>query len=163
MFGCAVKTGAPEKFLVVDMPIHTYDDIESGVSNAKKIVSEIGADAVKIEGKPEVAEAIIQAGIKVMGHVGLLPQTAEKMKVQDQGVLEEAKALDEAGVFAIVLECVPADLGMQITEEVSVPTIGIGAGVSCDGQVLVTQDMLGMNNEFTPKFLRKYGDFRKMV
>ena len=135
-----------------------------------RLIKEGNAQAVKLEGGKEVAEqirAIVNASIPVMGHIGLTPQSVNAFggfKVQGKNekaarkLLEDAKAVEEAGAFAVVLECVPAKLAEYITSKLSIPTIGIGAGVGCDGQILVYQDMLGMFSDFTPKFVKKYTD-----
>lgn len=160
----AVSRGASNTHIVGDMPINTYNNPEDAIANARKFI-EAGAHSVKIEGcKPEVVKALIDEGIPVLGHLGLLPQTAESFKVQGKDeedasrIFEEAKILDKIGVYAIVLECVPSELGKKISETVSVPTIGIGAGKDCDGQVLVIQDLLGMFTDFKPKFVKRYAN-----
>lgn len=166
----AVNRGAEDALVVTDMPFMSYKtgDISQTVKNAGRIIKESGAQAVKVEGGKEVAaeiEAVVRAGIPVMGHLGLTPQSINQFggfKVQGkeseaaQKLIADAKALEEAGIFALVLECIPAVLTREVTEEVDVPTIGIGAGKESDGQVLVTQDMLGIFADFTPKFVRKY-------
>ncbi len=169
--GAAVSRGVKNALLVVDMPFLSYQtSAYDAVVNAGRLMKEGRAHAVKLEGGREMVpqiRAIVQAGIPVMGHLGLTPQAIHALggyKVQGKDeaaarkLLEDAKALDEAGVFAIVLECVPSALAGLITEAVSVPTIGIGAGAGCDGQILVYQDMLGMFSDFTPKFVRRYGE-----
>jgi 3-methyl-2-oxobutanoate hydroxymethyltransferase len=157
--------------LVVDMPwLSFHVSIEESVRNAARLVQETGADAVKLEGgakRVPVIEAILNAEIPVMGHLGLTPQSVLKMggyKVQGRKdatadrLVADAVALQEAGVFSMVLEGIPAPLADRITGEVSVPTIGIGAGAGCDGQVLVTHDLLGMLPGSVPKFVRKYDE-----
>ena len=169
--GAAVARGTKRALLVVDMPFLSYQtSAYDAVVNAGRLMKEGRAHAVKLEGGREMVpqiRAIVQAGIPVMGHLGLTPQAIHALggyKVQGKDeaaarkLLEDAKALEEAGVFAIVLECVPSALAGLITEAVSVPTIGIGAGAGCDGQILVYQDMLGMFSDFTPKFVRRYGE-----
>lgn len=164
----AVRRGS-NCFVVGDMPFLSYQiDTKEAITNAGRFIKEAGCDAVKLEGGLEVCETvhdIVEAGISVMGHIGLTPQTASQLggyKVQGKDVesarkmLRDAQALDEAGVFAIVLECIPDALAQSITENVSVPTIGIGAGADCDGQVLVTHDLLGMFDKFVPSFVKKY-------
>lgn len=172
----AVARGTERALIVGDMPYLSYHvSIEESVRNAGAFVH-AGAHAVKVEGgKPrriETIRAIIDAEIPVMGHVGLTPQSVNALggfKVQGKGsaqakrLIEEAIALDEAGCFSIVLECVPAELAAYITERVSIPTIGIGAGPACDGQVLVYHDLLGMFDGFTPKFVRRYADVGEVV
>ncbi|MDO5524351.1 MAG: 3-methyl-2-oxobutanoate hydroxymethyltransferase, partial [Bacteroidia bacterium] len=165
----AVVRGVKRALVITDMPFLSYHvSKEEAVRNAGRLVKEGGAEAVKIEGGANVAEtikAIVDAQIPVMGHIGLTPQSVNAFggfKVQgkdEQGakkILEDAKLLEKAGVFAITLECVPDKLAQLITESVKIPTIGIGAGNGCDGQVLVINDMLGMFNDFVPKFVKQY-------
>ncbi len=165
----AVRRGAPKSFVVGDMPFGSYQSSSrDAIINGGRFLKEAGCDAVKLEGGLEVCEtvsALVAAGISVMGHIGLTPQTASQLggyKVQGKDLqsartmLQEARALEKAGVFAIVLECVPDQLAAIISEVVSVPTIGIGAGVHCDGQVLVTHDLLGMFEKFIPSFVKTY-------
>lgn len=159
-------TGIP---VIGDMPAHSYDSPEQALENAKRLLR-AGAKAVKVEGlKKEVVKALRQEGIEVMGHLGLLPQTAEKYSVQgkEEGEAEriyrEASELEKAGVFAIVLECVPSSLAKKVSESVKVPTIGIGAGKDCDGQVLVLNDLLGLDESFNPKFVKRYARLSQEV
>nr|MBF0221375.1 3-methyl-2-oxobutanoate hydroxymethyltransferase [Desulfobulbaceae bacterium] len=165
----AVRNGAPDTLIVGDMPFMSYQvSVPDAIKNAGRFMKEAGSDAIKIEGGIEVCEtvrAIDKAGIPVMGHIGLTPQTAGKLggyKVQGKDIdsakalLEAARALEQAGAFAIVLECVPAPLAQLITQQIGIPTIGIGAGVGCDGQVLVTHDLLGMFEKFTPSFVKQF-------
>ena len=169
--GAAVARGAKNALVVVDMPFMSYQgSVYDALKNAGRLMKEGRANAVKLEGGAEVVpqiEAIVQAGIPVMGHLGLTPQSINAFggyKVQGkdeaaaQKLLDDAKAIAEAGVFAIVLECVPSALAKKVTEAVPVPTIGIGAGADCDGQILVYQDMLGMFSDFTPKFVKRYAN-----
>lgn len=155
--------------LVGDMPFLSYQvSRKEAVANAGRFFKEAGCDAVKLEGGREVCkavQAIVQAGMPVMAHIGLTPQTVGKLggfKVQGKDLdsarrlLKEAKALEEAGAFALVLECIPDGLARLISEEVAIPTIGIGAGAGCDGQVLVTNDLLGLFEKFVPSFVKKY-------
>lgn len=155
--------------VVVDMPFGSYQgNSKEALSSAIRIMKESGGHAVKMEGGQEILESItriLTAGIPVMGHLGLTPQSIYKFgtyvvraKEQDEAarLIEDAKALEEAGCFAIVLEKIPAELAARVAKEVSIPIIGIGAGNGVDGQVLVVHDMLGINNEFNPRFLRKY-------
>ena len=164
----AVRRGAPDTFIVVDMPFLTYQVTEEeAVKNAGRIMKETGANAVKIEGGEEVAplvEKLVSIGIPVMGHLGLTPQSVHALggyKVQGRTeeqakkIVADAKVLEQAGVFAIVLEAIPEKLAKEITEFVEVPTIGIGAGKYTDGQVLVFHDMMGFFDR-TPKFVKKY-------
>ncbi len=160
----AVSRGIKESLVVGDLPVGTYDNTEEALANSKRLI-EAGADCVKIENKHEIAKALTKEGIGVMGHVGLTPQTITDFKVQGketeaaQKIISEAKALEEAGCFAIVIECVPKELAKKITSILSIPTIGIGAGVGCDGQVIVVNDLLGMDKDFKPKFVKKYENF----
>jgi len=165
----AVRRGAPSSLVVGDMPFLSYQvSVAEAVRNAGRFMKEAGCDAVKLEGGAEVCDAvraIDRAGIPVMGHIGLTPQTAGKLggyRVQGRDLdtarrlLSSAQALAEAGAFALVLECVPAPLAQVISEEIAIPTIGIGAGAGCDGQVLVTHDLLGMFEKFIPSFVKSY-------
>ena len=165
----AVARGVKNSLLVTDMPFMSYQtSVYDAVVNAGRLVKEGRAHSVKLEGGLEVCdkiEAITKASIPVMAHIGLTPQSVNSIggfKVQGKdeeaakALIEAAIAVEKAGAFAIVLECVPAKLAKIITEKVSIPTIGIGAGADCDGQVLVYQDMLGMFSDFTPKFVKKY-------
>ncbi len=167
----AVSRSCRRALVVGDMPFLSYQtDPREAVTNAGRFLSEAGCAAVKVEGGRRVlpaVEAILSADIPVMGHVGLTPQSVHKLggfKVQgrDSGaaheIREDAKALAQAGCFAIVLECVPAGLAAEITEEVPVPTIGIGAGPRCDGQVLVFHDVVGLTRDLRPRFVRRYAD-----
>ncbi|MCK4318585.1 3-methyl-2-oxobutanoate hydroxymethyltransferase [Candidatus Bathyarchaeota archaeon] len=165
----AVARGTKRAIIVGDMPIDTYNTADDALLNARRLI-EAGAIAVKFEGnKPEVVKAIISSGIPVMGHLGLLPQTAEKLKVQGKTeteanrILCEAKQLDSLGVFSIVLECVPMNLARQISESIQALTIGIGAGPYCDGQVLVVNDMLGLDPEFKPKHVKQYANLSEGI
>lgn len=167
----SVVRGVQRALVVVDLPFGTYQsNPDKALESAVRIMKETEAHAVKLEGGREVAEAIqkiINAGIPVMGHLGLTPQSiyqlgtykvrAKETKEADK-LLQDAKLLEELGCFALVLEKIPATLAQKVTEYISIPTIGIGAGQNCDGQVLVYQDMVGMNPGFAPKFLRKYLD-----
>ena len=165
----AVRRGVKQALLVGDMPYDSYQvDSQQAVMNAKRFIEEAGCEAVKLEWFDEcvmVAQKIGEAGIAVMGHVGLTPQTAENLggfKVQGkdalsaQKIIEHARALERAGCFSIVLECIPLQIAKIITEELTIPTIGIGAGVYCDGQVLVTHDLLGLSDRVQPKFVKQY-------
>lgn len=167
----AVKRGARYGLIIGDMPFMTYNIGEKEtVKNAGRFIKEGGCGAVKIEGGTEMAgvvRALVKAGIPVLGHIGLTPQTATQLggfKVQGkdaasaQKLLDSALALEKAGCFAIILECVPDKLAKLITEKLEIPTIGIGAGAYCDGQALVTNDTIGLFDRFTPKFVKKYAD-----
>jgi len=159
----AVARGAKDTLIVGDMPIGTYDNEESALKNAKLFLK-AGAHTVKIERKPEIAKFLVKKGIEVMGHIGLTPQTITTFKVQGKDkesaerILDEAINLEKSGCFSIVLECIPLTLAESITKKISIPTIGIGAGVHCDGQVLVTNDILGLYGDFKPKFLKRYAE-----
>ncbi len=165
----AVRRGVRYAFLVGDMPFMSYNvSKEEAVRNAGRFLKEAGCDAVKLEGGLEVAETvrtIVLAGIPVMAHIGLTPQTAGQLggfKVQGkdatsaQRLLDSALALEEAGACSIVMECIPDKLAGLISRTLKIPTIGIGAGPECDGQVLVTNDLLGLFERFTPKFVKQY-------
>lgn len=164
-----VVKGAPNTFIVGDMPFGSYNTgLEDAARNANRIMKEGGVDAIKLEGGKNVAhivEFLVNGGIPVMGHIGLTPQTAGQLggfKVQGKDaeaakqLLEDAKALEKAGAFAIVVECVPAPVAKMLTEELTIPAMGIGAGPYCDAQVLVTQDLLGMFDRFVPKMVKQY-------
>jgi 3-methyl-2-oxobutanoate hydroxymethyltransferase len=168
----AVSRGAQSAMLIGDMPFMSYQaSIEEAVRNAGRFLQQAGMDAVKLEGGRERADAvraIVGAGIPVMGHLGLTPQSVNQLGgFRPQGktasaakkLLEDALLLEEVGCFSLVLESVPARLAEFISKKLSIPTVGIGAGVGCDGQVLVTHDLLGLFDRFTPKFVKKYADF----
>jgi 3-methyl-2-oxobutanoate hydroxymethyltransferase len=168
----AVSRGAKHALLIGDMPFMSYQvSVEEAVRNAGRFLQQGGMDAVKLEGGRERADAvraIVGTGIPVMGHLGLTPQSINQLGgFRAQGktasaakrLLEDALLLEEAGCFSLVLESVPARLAELISKRVSIPTIGIGAGIGCDGQVLVTHDVLGLFDRFTPKFVKKYADF----
>ncbi len=174
--GKAVTRGAKRAFVVVDMPFMSYQtSVYDAVSNAGRLMKEAGAKAVKLEGGQEVVpqvEAIVRASIPVMGHIGLTPQSIHafggfKVQGKDEAaarkLIDDAKALEAAGAFAIVLECVPTQLAALVTESISIPTIGIGAGNVCDGQVLVYQDMLGMYSDFAPKFVKHFASVGEVM
>jgi len=165
----AVARAVKNTPIIGDMPINSYNTIEDGLANARRFL-DAGAHGVKVEGnKPEIVNALIKAGIPVMGHVGMLPQTAESYKVKGKTVEEadkifrDAVELDKQGVFSIVLECIPESLAKRITETVKASTIGIGAGRYCDGQVLVINDMLGLDEGFKPKFVKEYANLNTVV
>ncbi len=172
----AVRRGIRNAFLIGDMPFMSYQaSDEDAVRNAGRFVKEAGCDAVKIEGGREVcsrAEAIMDAGIPVLGHIGLTPQSVSKLggyRVQGRDretavrLVEDAVFLEKAGCFAVVLECVPKELAQKITEKLRIPTIGIGAGCHCDGQVLVTHDIIGYFDRFVPKFVKQYANVSKNI
>ena len=170
--GRMVRAAAQKAFVVVDMPFLSYHiSDEEALRNAGRILRETGAHAVKLEGGVSRAGTVarmVDAGIPVMGHVGLTPQSVRRLggfKVQRdaEAVLADAKALEEAGVFAMVIECVPADLGQRVTSAMAVPTIGIGAGPGCDGQVLVLHDLLGLEEKVRPRFSKRYAELASAV
>ena len=165
---CVVR-GAKRALVVVDLPFGTYQsDPQKALESSVRIMKESGAHAIKLEGGKEIEESIrriVNAGIPVMGHLGLTPQSiyqfgSYKVRAKEdeeaEKLLSDAKLLEELGCFSLVMEKIPADLASKVTAEINIPTIGIGAGAGCDGQVLVVHDMLGLNNEFKPKFVRKY-------
>lgn len=165
----SVVRGASRALVVVDLPFGTYQsDPQRALDSAVRIMKESGAHAVKLEGGIEIEKSIkriINAGIPVMGHLGLTPQSIyqfgtykvrAKEDAEAEKLMKDAKLLEELGVFSVVMEKIPASLAKKVTDSISVPTIGIGAGSHCDGQVLVVHDMLGMTHEFNPKFLRRY-------
>ena len=167
--GAAVARGAKNALVVVDMPFMSYQtSVYDAVVNAGRLMKEGRANAVKLEGGVSVCpqiKAITDAGIPVMAHLGLTPQSINAFggfKVQGKNeaaarkLIDDAKAVEEAGAFALVLECVPAKLAKIISEQLTIPTIGIGAGAGCDGQILVYQDMLGMFSDYTPKFVKRF-------
>lgn len=172
----AVRRGNSGALLVADMPYLSYElDAREAARNAGRLIKEGGAEAVKVEGGMEVAPVIkelLRVNVPVMGHLGLTPQAVHRLggyKVQGrrpqeaEKMLTDARILEGAGVFAIVLECVPADLAREITRKVSVPTIGIGAGPDCDGQILVVDDLLGLSPGPAPKFVKRYADLRTVM
>jgi 3-methyl-2-oxobutanoate hydroxymethyltransferase len=171
-----VVKGAQRALVVVDLPFGTYQgDSKAALESSIRIMKESGAHAVKLEGGAEVGESverILTAGIPVMGHLGLTPQSIYKFgtytvrareKAEAQKLLADAKHLEQAGCFAIVLEKIPATLAKKVSAAITVPTIGIGAGPDCDGQVLVLHDMLGITQDFSPRFLRRYLDLEKDI
>lgn len=174
--GAAVARGVKNALVVIDMPFLSYQtSVYDAVKNAGRLVKEGHAGAVKLEGGKEFApqiRAITAASIPVMGHLGLTPQSIHtlggyrvqgKTEAAAQKLLEDALAVQEAGAFALTLECVPAKLAQLITQKLSIPTIGIGAGAGCDGQVLVYQDMLGMFNDYTPKFVKRFAEVGEVM
>ncbi len=174
--GKAVRRGVKRALLVGDMPFLSYQvDMASAIRNGGRFMKEAGCDAVKLEGGLEVCDTVrglVRAGIPVMGHIGLTPQTAGQLggfKVQGNDLdsarklLTAARGLAEAGVFAVVLECVPDELARIITQEIAIPTIGIGAGPHCDGQVLVTHDLVGLFEKFVPRFVKQYANLAPLV
>jgi 3-methyl-2-oxobutanoate hydroxymethyltransferase len=171
-----VRRGVKSAMVIADMPFGAYhDDIKEGVHNALRFVKEAGAEAVKVEGgekRAELVRRILDAEVPVVGHIGLTPQSLHKLggfKVQGKDLsgieqlMKDAMALDRAGVFCMVLEGVPREVAAMITHEVSVPTIGIGAGPDCDGQVLVLHDILNLTFAPPAKFVRRYGDAASLI
>ncbi|HEY8543043.1 MAG TPA: 3-methyl-2-oxobutanoate hydroxymethyltransferase, partial [Pseudothermotoga sp.] len=167
----AVRRGAPEAFIIADMPFLSYQcSMDEAVRNAGRFLKEAGANAIKLEGGSfyvPLIERLVKAGIPVMGHLGLTPQSVNvfggyKVQGKDEKsakyLLEEAKAIEKAGVFSIVLEMVVEETAKMITESLSIPTIGIGSGRYCDGQILVLHDLLGLNPSFLPKFAKRYAN-----
>lgn len=172
----AAARGTESALLIADMPFLSYQiSPEEAVRNAGRFIKEARADCVKVEGGRSIAPAVaamVRAGIPVMGHIGLTPQTATALggfKVQGRDeqaaidMVEDAKALEEAGAFSLVIECVPVELADKITKSVGIPTIGIGAGPGCDGQVLVIHDMAGLFDRFQPKFVKRYADAGSLI
>lgn len=172
----AVTRAVKHSLVVGDMPYESYQvNPQESVKNAARFINEAGCDAVKLEWFDkclEVTQKIIEAGIPVMGHIGLTPQTADKLggfKVQGKDadtakrLIEQAKELEKLGCFSIVLECVPDKIAELITKQIKIPSIGIGAGVNCDGQVLVIYDMLGLFERYTPKFVKKYTNLSPLI
>jgi len=172
----AVRRGVTRSHVVADMPFMSYQGgLQGALQNAGRLLKEGGAESVKLEGGEEICEAVdkmVRAGIPVMGHVGLTPQSVHAMggfKIQGKepdsarAILRDAKALQDAGAYAVVLEGMPVELARVITAQLSIPTIGIGAGPDCNGQVLVIYDLLGMNPDFAPKFVKKYAELGTMI
>src|SRR5437762_8514911 len=172
----AVKRGVERAHLVGDLPFGTYQgSADEAVKNAVRLVAEGGCEGVKLEGGAEYAEVvrrIVRASVPVMGHIGLTPQSVHKLggyivqgRTEEKAgrLIADAKALEEAGCYALILEMMPADLSAEITRSVGIPVIGIGAGAGCDGQVLVVYDLLGMNPDFSPKFVKKYLDLGVLI
>jgi 3-methyl-2-oxobutanoate hydroxymethyltransferase len=172
----AVRRGAPGTLLFVDLPFLTYQvTVAEAIRNAGRVLQETGADGVKLEGGQVMAEtvrALVDRGIPVMGHLGLTPQSVHALggyRVQGRSpaaadrLVDDARALEEAGACATVLELLPTEVARRVTAALRIPTIGIGAGIGCDGQVLVLHDMLGLNEGFTPKFLKHYAELGASV
>jgi 3-methyl-2-oxobutanoate hydroxymethyltransferase len=172
----AVVRGAKHCLIIGDMPFMSYNTSErEAILNAGRLMKEAGADAVKLEGGVSVKDtvkAIVKAGIPVMAHIGLTPQTISMLggfKVQGkdaqaaQKIIDDALSLEDAGAFSVVLEAVPAPIAKMVTDRLTIPTIGIGAGVHCDGQVLVVHDMLGLFDRFTPKFAKRYVNLSEQI
>lgn len=172
----AVVRGVENALVIADMPFMSYQpSVALGLENAGRFVKEAHADAVKIEGgamRAELIEALVKNGIPVLGHIGLTPQSIKEIggyKVQGKTsgqarqLMDDAMAVEQAGAFALVLECVPALLGETISKSLSIPTIGIGAGAGCDGQVLVFTDLLGISNRPVPKFVKKFANLNPII
>ena len=173
----AVRRGAKRALVIIDMPFLSYQaSVESAVLNCGRAIQETGVAAVKVEGGNaemlDTVHALVRTGIPVMAHIGFTPQSVNTIggaRVQGreaeeaERLINEAKGLEQAGAFAVVLELVPAAVSARITKAIDIPTIGIGAGVDCDGQVLVLPDVLGLNDEFNPKFLKRYAEMAKDV
>ena len=167
----SVRMGVEKSLMVVDMPYGTYKNPNEALKNAKKIISKTKCDAIKLEGGKKVVQIIktlIKNKIPVMGHLGVLPQSAisfrfkGKEKTERKTILRDSKLLEEAGVFSIVLECVESSLAKEITKTIKIPTIGIGASVHCDGQILVTDDLIGLN-KIKARFVKKYSNIEKQI
>ena len=172
----AVRRGAPCTFVIGDMPFMSYQSsVEKSVENAGRFLKEAEMDAIKLEGGRRVEEqikAIVEAGIPVMGHIGLTPQSSGQLggfKAQGRTaeaareLMLDAIAIEEAGAFSILLEAIPPEVGEAITERLSIPTLGIGAGIHCDGQLLISGDMLGLVEAFTPRFVKKYANLSGVI
>jgi 3-methyl-2-oxobutanoate hydroxymethyltransferase len=172
----AVSRAKPGAMVIADMPFMSYQvSGEQALVSAGRLVQEAGAEGVKLEGGESIreqVEAIVRAGIPVMGHLGLVPQSILKFggyriqgkKDRDaEKIVKDAKLLEELGCFSMVLEKIPLELAQQVTEQIGIPTIGIGAGPHCDGQILVMHDLLGLYQEFSPKFVRKYAELGKLT
>jgi 3-methyl-2-oxobutanoate hydroxymethyltransferase len=171
----ATRRGAPDAFVIADMPFLSYATVPEALANAARLMKEARADSVKLEGGVEVVpivEALVRAGVPVLGHVGLTPQTASalggyklqgKDEAQARRIVEDAVALEAAGCWGVVLELVPAPLAKLITGRTAIPTIGIGAGADCDGQVLVFHDMVGLFSGFTPTFVKRYAEVGETI
>ena len=167
----SVRMGIKKSLMVVDMPHNTYRNSKEALKNAKKIISKTKCDAIKLEGGKKVVQIIktlIKNKIPVMGHLGVLPQSATNFKFKGKKlternkILKDSKLLEEAGVFSIVLECVESSLAKEVTKTINIPTIGIGASVHCDGQVLVTDDMIGLN-KIKARFVKRYSNIEKQI
>ncbi len=172
----AVSRGVQDALVIADMPFMSYQpSVAMGLENAGRFIKEAQADAVKIEGgaiRAELIEALVKNGVPVLGHIGLTPQSIKEMgsykvqgKTSEQArqLMDDAMAVEQAGAFALVLECVPAELGTTISKSLSIPTIGIGAGAGCDGQVLVFTDLLGVSDRPVPKFVKKFANLHPLI
>ena len=175
--GTIVRRGAPRALVIVDMPFLTYQvSVEDAVRNCGRVVQQTGAQAVKMEGGDDgiaaAVAAVVALGVPVMGHVGFTPQSVHALggfRVQGRDaasasrLVDDARRLEDAGAFSVVLELVPAEVAARVSEALTIPTIGIGAGAACDGQVLVLPDLLGLNEGFSPKFLKRYASLGEEV
>jgi 3-methyl-2-oxobutanoate hydroxymethyltransferase len=171
----AVARGVKEALVIADMPFMSYQpSIAMGLENAGRFIKEANADAVKIEGgvnRVELISALVENGIPVLGHIGLTPQSVKNMGYRVQGktsdqarkLMDDAMAVEQAGAFALVLECVPPELGEAISKSLTIPTIGIGAGADCDGQVLVFTDLLGISDRSVPNFVKKFAHLNPII
>ena len=167
----SVRMGIKKSLMVVDMPYNTYRNPREALKNAKLVMFKTKCDAVKLEGGKKIypiVKSLIKNNIPVMGHLGLLPQSAKNFRfkgkkiVERNRILKDSKLLEEAGVFSIVLECIESSLAKKITKTLNIPTIGIGASVDCDGQVLVTDDLIGLNN-INARFIKQYVNINKQI
>ncbi|MCK5739435.1 3-methyl-2-oxobutanoate hydroxymethyltransferase [bacterium] len=164
----AVSRGVTKSVIIADLPYGSYETPDMAIKNARQLI-ENGADAVKPEGRPDIVTALTAAKIPVMAHLGLLPQTAKTFRAvgrkEDEArhLLVQAAEMETAGAFSLVLECVPPVLAAKVSDLITIPTIGIGAGADCDGQVLVLYDMLGLYDDFQPKFVRHYARLKSAV
>jgi len=169
--GKAVRRGAPDSLLLVDLPFLSYQvSVEEAIRNAGRVLQETGANGVKLEGGTPMVptvRALVERGIPVMAHLGLMPQAVQTLggyrvqgrePAQAAHMVEEARLMEQAGAFGVLLELVPAALAARVSDSLTIPTIGIGAGAGCDGQVLVLYDMLGLNETFSPKFLKRFAE-----
>ena len=168
----AVKSITKRSLVVFDMPYKTYTNKFSAYKNAKRVIKLTKCDAIKLEGGIKIAkiiEHLVKKGIPVLGHIGLLPQTSSnfrvigKSSIERKRILKDALAISNSGAFGIIIECVVENLAKKITRNIPIPTIGIGAGSDCDGQVLVLHDMLGITKDFSPRFLRRYADLGESI
>jgi 3-methyl-2-oxobutanoate hydroxymethyltransferase len=167
----SVRMGIKKSLMVVDMPYNTYRNSREALKNAKLVMSKTKCDAVKLEGGKKIysiVKSLIKNNIPVMGHLGLLPQSAKNFRfkgkkiVERNKILKDSKLLEEAGVFSIVLECIESSLAKKVTKTLSIPTVGIGASVGCDGQVLVTDDLIGLN-DISARFVKRYANINKQI
>tara|TARA_B100001093_G_C26610338_1_gene919907 strand:- start:158 stop:931 length:774 start_codon:yes stop_codon:yes gene_type:complete len=167
----SVRLGVKKSLMVVDMPYNTYRNPREALKNAKKIISQTKCDAVKLEGGKKIYNIIknlIKNKVPVMGHLGVLPQSAKNFKFKGKNkserirILNDSKLLEDAGAFSIVLECVESSLAKEITQSINIPTIGIGASANCDGQVLVTDDLIGLN-DIKVRFVKQFGNIKKQI